>query len=64
MTDAVIREFAARSRMRVTPAVGGDSDVVLHGTILKETVVAAYLQHHHAAVVELSHYAGCLRHAE
>ena len=38
LTDAVIREFAARSRMRVTPAVDGDSDVVLHGTILNETV--------------------------
>ena len=39
LTDAVIREFAARSRMRVTPAAGGDSDVVLHGTVLTETVV-------------------------
>jgi len=38
LTDAVIREFAARSRMRVTPSEGGDSDVVLHGTILNETV--------------------------
>lgn len=38
MTDAVIREFAARSRLRVTPAEGGDPDVVLRGTILKETV--------------------------
>ncbi len=38
LTDAVIREFAARSRMRVAPAAGGDSDVVLHGTILNETV--------------------------
>jgi outer membrane lipopolysaccharide assembly protein LptE/RlpB len=39
LTDAVIREFAARSRMRVTPATDGDSDVVLRGTILNETVV-------------------------
>jgi hypothetical protein len=39
LTDAVIHEFAARSRMRVTPATDGDSDVVLHGTILNETVV-------------------------
>ena len=38
MTDAVIREFAARTRFRVTPSEGGDPDAVLHGTILKETV--------------------------
>jgi outer membrane lipopolysaccharide assembly protein LptE/RlpB len=38
LTDAVIREFAARSRMRVMPAGGGNPDVVLHGTILKEVV--------------------------
>ena len=38
LTDAVIREFAARSRMRVTPTNNGDADVVLHGTILSETV--------------------------
>jgi outer membrane lipopolysaccharide assembly protein LptE/RlpB len=38
MTDAVIREFAARSRLRITPAEGGDPDVVLHGIILKEVV--------------------------
>lgn len=38
LTDAVIREFAARSRMRVTPGGGGDSDAVLHGTILNEVV--------------------------
>jgi outer membrane lipopolysaccharide assembly protein LptE/RlpB len=36
MTDAVIREFAARTRLRVTPREGGDA--VLHGTILKQTV--------------------------
>ncbi len=39
LTDAVIREFAARSRMRVTPAGGGNPDVVLHGIVLNETVV-------------------------
>ncbi len=39
LTDAVIREFASRSRMRITPSVGGNPDVVLHGTILNETVV-------------------------
>jgi outer membrane lipopolysaccharide assembly protein LptE/RlpB len=38
MTNAVIREFATRSRLRVTPTEGGDPDAVLRGTILKETV--------------------------
>ena len=38
MTEAVIREFAARSHLRVTPDAGGDPDVVLHGTILQESV--------------------------
>jgi hypothetical protein len=38
MTNAVIREFAARSRLRVSPAEGGDPDVVLRGTILKEVI--------------------------
>lgn len=38
MTDAVIREFATRTRFRVTPDAGSDADAVLHGTILKETV--------------------------
>jgi outer membrane lipopolysaccharide assembly protein LptE/RlpB len=38
MTEAVIREFATRTRLRVTPNAGGDPDAVLHGTILKETV--------------------------
>lgn len=38
MTDAVVREFAARSRLRVTPNADGDPDVVLHGTILQESV--------------------------
>ncbi len=38
MTEAVIREFATRTRLRVTPNTGGDPDAVLHGTILKETV--------------------------
>jgi hypothetical protein len=38
MTEAVIREFAARSRLRVTPDADADPDVVLHGTILQETV--------------------------
>jgi outer membrane lipopolysaccharide assembly protein LptE/RlpB len=38
MTEAVIREFAARTRLRVTPSANGDSDAVLHGTILQQTV--------------------------
>jgi outer membrane lipopolysaccharide assembly protein LptE/RlpB len=38
MTDAVIREFATRSRLRIAPDANGDPDVVLHGTILQETV--------------------------
>jgi outer membrane lipopolysaccharide assembly protein LptE/RlpB len=38
MTDAVIREFATRTRFRVTPEDHGDADAVLHGTILMQTV--------------------------
>jgi hypothetical protein len=38
MTEAVVREFATRSRLRVTPDASADPDVVLHGTILQETV--------------------------
>lgn len=38
MTDAVIREFQTRTRLRVTPSSSGDADAVLHGTILKEVV--------------------------
>jgi outer membrane lipopolysaccharide assembly protein LptE/RlpB len=38
MTDAVIREFAARTRLRVNPDAGSNADAVLHGTILKESV--------------------------
>jgi hypothetical protein len=38
MTDAVIREFAARTRFRVTPDASRDADAVLLGTILKESV--------------------------
>jgi hypothetical protein len=36
MTNAVIREFATRTRFRVTPDENPDTDAVLHGTILKE----------------------------
>lgn len=38
MTNAVIREFAARTRFRVTPDANPDADAVLHGTILKESI--------------------------
>src|SRR5271166_2699009 len=38
MTQAVIREFATRTRLRVTPDASGDPDTILHGTILKETI--------------------------
>jgi outer membrane lipopolysaccharide assembly protein LptE/RlpB len=38
MTNAVIREFTARTRYRVTPVEGAGADAVLHGTILKETI--------------------------
>ena len=37
ITNAVIREFATRTQLRVTPSEGGEPDAVLHGTILKET---------------------------
>jgi hypothetical protein len=38
MTQAVIREFAARTRLKVTPSEGGTPDVVLKGTILQQAV--------------------------
>jgi outer membrane lipopolysaccharide assembly protein LptE/RlpB len=38
MTEAVIREFAARTRLHVTPSSGGNPDAVLRGTILQQTV--------------------------
>jgi outer membrane lipopolysaccharide assembly protein LptE/RlpB len=37
MTQAVIREFATRTRMRVTPEESGSADVVLHGKIRQES---------------------------
>ena len=37
MTQAVIREFESRTRFRVTPNEGADSDAVLRGTILKQS---------------------------
>ncbi|MGO9338103.1 MAG: LPS assembly lipoprotein LptE [Terracidiphilus sp.] len=38
LTSAVIREFASRTRFRVTPTANTEADAVLHGTILKEAV--------------------------
>jgi outer membrane lipopolysaccharide assembly protein LptE/RlpB len=38
MTQAVIREFATRTRLRVTPDTNTDADATLHGTILKEAI--------------------------
>lgn len=39
MTQAVIREFAARTRMRITPNSSGDPDAVLKGAILQQSVM-------------------------
>ncbi len=36
LTEAVIREFATRTRFRVTSGAGADADAVLNGTILKQ----------------------------
>ena len=38
ITEAVIREFATRSHLRVTPSTDGAPDVILRGTILQEAV--------------------------
>ncbi|HEX8813743.1 MAG TPA: LPS assembly lipoprotein LptE [Terracidiphilus sp.] len=38
MTEAVIREFATRTKLRMSPSSNGDADATLHGTILKQTV--------------------------
>jgi outer membrane lipopolysaccharide assembly protein LptE/RlpB len=38
LTDAVIREFEARSKFRATPSSSADADAVLHGIIVKEIV--------------------------
>lgn len=38
MTEAVIREFEARTNFRVTPNETPEADAVLHGTILKEAI--------------------------
>jgi outer membrane lipopolysaccharide assembly protein LptE/RlpB len=38
MTQAVIREFATRTRLRVTPSENADADATLRGTVLKEYV--------------------------
>jgi outer membrane lipopolysaccharide assembly protein LptE/RlpB len=38
ITDAVIREFAARTRFHMTPSTSSDADAVLHGTVLRQIV--------------------------
>jgi hypothetical protein len=38
MTQAVIREFITRTRLRVTPSEDADTDTTLSGTILSQTV--------------------------
>jgi len=38
MTQAVIREFATRTKLRVTPSTNEEADAVLHGTILQQQV--------------------------
>jgi len=38
MTTAVIREFATRTRLIVTPNDNSDADATLHGTILSQIV--------------------------
>jgi outer membrane lipopolysaccharide assembly protein LptE/RlpB len=38
MTNAVVREFATRTRLRVLPEEQPDADATLHGTILSQTV--------------------------
>ena len=39
MTEAVIREFVARTRFRVVSNDGRDADAILHGIILKQSTV-------------------------
>ena len=38
MTEAVVREFLTRTRLRVLPSNDAAADAVLHGTILSQTV--------------------------
>lgn len=38
MTQAVLREFASRTRMRVTPNSGSNPDATLLGTILQQSI--------------------------
>ncbi len=57
MTNAVIREFAARTRMRITPDSGADADAVLHGTILTQTVSPLTYNTNHRAVLQLPDHA-------
>ena len=38
MTEAVLREFASRTKLRVTSSADGNPDATLHGTILQQSV--------------------------
>lgn len=38
MTNAIVREFATRTRLRVRPSGDTDADATLHGVILSQTV--------------------------
>jgi len=38
MTNAVIREFAERTKYRITPADSAGADAILQGTILREVI--------------------------
>ena len=64
MTNAVIREFATRTRFRVIPTESPEADAVLHGAILNEASYAAHLQLLDAAVVQLPHHHRGFGHAE
>ena len=63
MTEAVVREFATRTRFRVTTDAGADADAVLHGTILKQTTTPLTYNAATQAVIELHHHHRRLRYA-
>jgi hypothetical protein len=65
MTDAVIREFATRTRFRVTPDARARTPTrCCMGRFSTRQVGAADLQLLDAAVVQLPHYHGGFSHAE
>ena len=39
MTQAVVREFTGRTRLKVTPRSGDDADATVNGTIISESVL-------------------------